>query len=253
MTTRAVGIIPARYHSSRLPGKPLEKIGEMPMIQHVYQQAAKAKSLSEVIVATDHPKIEAAVKSFGGNVVMTADTHENGTSRCFEVFSQLSQNFDVLVNIQGDEPFLEPQLIDQLVEVFKKEEVEIATPIHPLEDYKDLMNPSKVKVCISESGRALYFSRNAIPYVREEKNPKQWPSKFPYFKHIGIYAFSGKIIPQIEKLPASPLEEAEKLEQLRWLANDLYIQTVLTTEQGFAVDTFDDLYRAKRLWTEMNS
>ncbi|MCD6090799.1 MAG: 3-deoxy-manno-octulosonate cytidylyltransferase [Bacteroidales bacterium] len=242
---RFLGIIPARYESSRFPGKPLAVIQGKSMIQRVYEQASKAKSLEGVIVATDDKRIFDHVKGFGGEVVMTDPTQPSGTDRCNEVVRKLQnkeQKYDVIVNIQGDEPFINPVQIDQLTEAFSLEETEIATLIKPIKDIELLNNPNVVKVVRQKNGKALYFSRYAIPYFREKKTDEIF-KKADYYKHLGIYAYRTNILNQICALPKSKLEEAESLEQLRWLENGFSIQTKITKFESLAVDTPEDLLK----------
>lgn len=242
---RILGIIPARYESSRFPGKPLAMIQGKSMIQRVYEQASKANSLQKVIVATDDKRIYDHVQSFGGKVVMTSSNHSSGTDRCNEVVEKLqkeSENYQVLVNIQGDEPFINPVQIDQLTEVFKKETTEIATLIKPIMDKKVLDNPNVVKVVRQIDGKALFFSRFPIPYFRGLQGDELF-QKANYYKHLGIYAYKSDILSRICALPKSKLEETESLEQLRWLENGFSIQTEITHLESMAVDTPEDLLK----------
>lgn len=240
-----LGIIPARYASSRFPGKPLAMIKGKSMIQRVYEQASKANSLADVIVATDDKSIFEHVKGFGGKVIMTDSKHPSGTDRCNEVLQELrgqGKSYDVVVNIQGDEPYINPIQIDQLSEVFNQKETEIATLIKPIQDLEDLNNPNVVKVAKQSSGQALYFSRYAIPYYRGKKVDNLL-ANIDYFKHIGIYAYRSAVLSKISELPKSKLEEAESLEQLRWLENGFVIQTRTTEFESIAVDTPADLLK----------
>lgn len=240
-----IGIIPARYASSRFPGKPLAMIQGKSMIQRVYEQASKAISLEEVFVATDDLRIQDHVLSFGGKVFMTDTNHPSGTDRCNEVVQMLQSNgqsFDVVVNIQGDEPYINPIQINQLCEAFQNEETEIATLIKPIREIDELNNPNIVKVVKQKSGKALYFSRHAIPFFRE-KSADSILDKVDYFKHLGIYAYRSNILSRLCELSKSKLEEAESLEQLRWLENGFSIQTKITDCESYAVDTPEDLLK----------
>lgn len=240
-----LGIIPARYASSRFPGKPLAMINGKSMIQRVYEQASKANSLADVIIATDDKSIFEHVIAFGGKVLMTDTKHPSGTDRCNEVVQELrsqGKSYDVVVNIQGDEPYINPVQIDQLCDVFNQKKTEIATLIKPIQEIEDLDNPNVVKVTRQVSGEAIYFSRHAIPYFRGENKDAIF-DKTDYFKHIGIYAYRSAILSQLCELPKSKLEEAESLEQLRWLENGFVIQTKTTDFESIAVDTPADLLK----------
>ena len=220
---KAIGIIPARYDSSRFPGKPLIDIAGKSMIQRVYNQCKHATSLTEVIVATDDQRIYDHVSSFGGHVVMTSKDHQSGTDRCAEVMEKI-EGFDVAINIQGDEPLIDPLQIDLLVSCFKNEVTQIATLVKRIENSEDLFNENKPKVVLNTQAEALYFSRQAIPFQRGVPQ-KDWLEKRPYYNHIGIYGYRVDILQQITKLPFSDLEGMEALEQLRWLDNGYHIQT----------------------------
>lgn len=236
---KAIGIIPARYDSSRFPGKPLIDIAGQTMIQRVYNQCKHATSLSEVIVATDDQRIFDHVKSFGGNVVMTSKAHQSGTDRCAEVMQHI-KGFDVAINIQGDEPLIDPQQIDLLVSCFEKEETEIATLIKRIEHKEDLFNENKPKVVLNTKGEAVYFSRQAIPFQRSVP-ASEWLDRRPYYNHIGIYGYLTDVLQEITKLPISDLEAMEALEQLRWIDNGYTIQTAISTHSNEAIDTPEDL------------
>lgn len=233
-----VGIIPARYASTRFPGKPLVDIHGKPMIQHVYEQASKASSLSAVVVATDDDRIAEAVKAFGGAVVMTSPDHPSGTDRCHEAATKLG-GCDVVINIQGDEPFIEPANIDQLCSCFEDPNVEIATLVTEITDGAVLCNPNKMKVVITHDHYAMYFSRTAIPYHRGDE--KDWLKAHTYYSHIGIYGYRMDVLTHITKLPPSSLEATEKLEQLRWLQNDHRIKVSITDTEAESIDTPEDL------------
>lgn len=242
---RFVGIIPARYDSSRFPGKPLAQINGKTMIQRVYEQASKAESLEDVIVATDDKRIFEHVQSFGGKVFMTDSKHTSGTDRCNEVLQKLSKNklnYDVVVNIQGDEPYIDPQQIELLTQAFIQSDTEIATLIMQINDAEIINNQNVVKVVKQKNGKALYFSRFPIPFVRGESAADNF-KKTEYFKHLGIYAYKSNILAKICELPKSKLEEAESLEQLRWLENGFHIQTIITDIESIAIDSPEDLLK----------
>ena len=237
---KTLGIIPSRYASTRFPGKPLIDIGGKTMIQRVYEQTKKASSLSEVIVATDDVRIFDHINSFGGKVIMTANSHESGTDRCAEVLSKIDGSFDVVINIQGDEPFINPEQINQLSSCFEDPKTDIATLIKKIDSVEDLLNPNRPKVDIDENSFAKMFSRNAIPEMLNV-DKEEWISKQPYYKHIGIYGYRTKVLIEISKLSPSPLEIKERLEQLRWLEGGYKIKVATTTFEAVAIDTPDDL------------
>jgi 3-deoxy-manno-octulosonate cytidylyltransferase (CMP-KDO synthetase) len=230
---KIVGIIPARYASTRFPGKPLVDIGCKPMIRRVYEQAKQAKSLAGVIVATDDERIYNTVLSFGGKAMMTSSGHVNGTERCAEAAAKLDA--DVIVNIQGDEPFIHPEQIDLAAKCFEKPDTQIATLIKQHVLNSELQNPSRVKVVVNSKMQALYFSRSIIPYQRNTD------TNTTYFKHIGLYAYRADVLAKIVKLNPSPLEIAESLEQLRWLENGYTIQCAETPHESLSIDTPEDL------------
>ncbi|RUT72913.1 3-deoxy-manno-octulosonate cytidylyltransferase [Ancylomarina longa] len=243
-----LGIIPARYASTRFPGKPLADINGKPMIQKVYEQATLA--LKHVWVATDDKRIETAVKSFGGKVVMTSSNHKSGTDRIAEAVRYVIQknqiSFDVVINIQGDEPFIQPEQIYALKKCFEIKTTDIATLIKPISDEKEIFDPNKVKVVISNNKKALYFSRSPIPYLRGI--PKEdWLTRGNFYKHIGMYAYKRDILMEITKLNQGNLEVLESLEQLRWLENGHHIQTEITTHESIGIDTPEDLERVKEM------
>ena len=242
-----VGIIPARYASTRFPGKPLAMIDGKSMIQRVYEQSCKANVLSEVWIATDDNRIESHIKSFGGKVMLTSPNHKSGTERCNEVIQRLqadtpSRLFDVAINIQGDEPFIQPKQIEKVASCFLNPEVEIATLIKKISDKTELFNPNVVKVITANDKKALYFSRQPIPFVRGMPE-NDWLTHHTYFKHIGIYAYRTETLRKLTMLAPSPLEIAESLEQLRWLENAYHIYTKQTDFESFSVDTPDDLLK----------
>ncbi len=236
-----IGIIPARYASSRFPGKPLAMIRGKSMIQRVYEQAQKATSLNKVVVATDDERIFSHVKSFGGKAAMTASSHNNGTSRCNEVISFPDYgDADAIINIQGDEPFIEPEQINQLATLFNDSQTDIATMAGVIKNQEELFDPNTVKVVMGQNDFALFFSRQAIPYNRDQ-NIQNWTENHSYYKHIGIYGYRTYVLKKIVTLPPSPLEKAEKLEQLRWLENGYKIKAKVTDYVSLSVDTPADL------------
>lgn len=237
---RILGIIPARYASSRFPGKPLADICGKSMIQRVYEQAKKAQTLSDVVVATDDSRIEDHVLAFGGNVIRTAATHESGTDRCAEVIG-LSPDFDAVINIQGDEPLINPEQIDLIGRKLKDENVLIATLIKRIHSQDELCNSNTPKVVCGLNGQAIYFSRQTIPHVRGAAEESQWLTNGTFYKHIGIYGYQTATLKQLAALHPTPLEQTECLEQLRWLEHGYTIHTVETTLETQAVDTPEDL------------
>jgi 3-deoxy-manno-octulosonate cytidylyltransferase (CMP-KDO synthetase) len=247
-----VGIIPARYASSRFPGKPLVIIGGRPMIQRVYEQASL--SLDTVYVATDDPRIYDAVLDFGGKAVMTSADHQSGTDRCAEAVGKIitmeGTKADVVVNIQGDEPFIRPGQIDLLVSCFTDKSVEIATLVRKVEQGEDITNPNHPKVILDLSGNAIYFSRAIIPFIRDAKT-SEWIHLHTYYKHIGLYAYRTGTLIRITSLPCSSLEKAESLEQNRWLENGYKIMTAITEWESVCIDTPEDLEKAKSFFDQL--
>jgi 3-deoxy-manno-octulosonate cytidylyltransferase (CMP-KDO synthetase) len=246
---KAVGIIPARFGSSRFPGKPLVSIGGKTMIQRVYEQCLKANSLQKVVVATDDIRIADTVKSFNGNVVITSSNHPSGTDRCQEAFSLLAEDYDVVVNIQGDEPFIQPEQIDLAVACFRAPNVQIATLIKRIEKTEELFDTNRVKVTKNQHDQAICFSRNPIPFAKDLPK-EEWLNNFNYYVHIGLYAYRSHILSEITQLPTSMLEKAESLEQLRWLENGYHIKLAETAVQSEAIDTPEDL---KNLLDKLNN
>lgn len=249
---KILGIIPARYASSRFPGKPVALISSKPMIQWVYERASEL--FRELYVATDNAQIASVVESFGGRYVLTSEKHRSGTDRCAEALSLIrkktSQNFDVVVNIQGDEPFIQTKQLSLLVESFKQKDIHIATLIKQIDCNEDVFNPTKPKVVVSKNGKALYFSRSPIPYFRDEEQ-NAWVDSHRYFKHIGLYAYRSDVLEDICQLPQSNLEIAESLEQLRWLENGYHIHAEETDIESISVDTPEDLQKAEE-WARKN-
>ena len=246
-----IGIIPARYASTRFPGKPLVDIAGKSMIQRVYEQASKAKSLSKVVVATDDDRIADEVKRFGGEFILTKSTHQSGTDRCAEVIDQLP-GYGIVINIQGDEPFIEPAQIDLLTSCFKEEKVQLATLIKSIQSQESVYNPNSPKVVIDINGRAIYFSRSPIPFIRNGE-PGVWAEKHQFYKHVGIYGYRTEALKAITKLPPSSLEIAESLEQLRWIENGFYIQTKVTDLETVAIDTPEDLLKINKMLKALKS
>jgi 3-deoxy-manno-octulosonate cytidylyltransferase (CMP-KDO synthetase) len=240
-----IGIIPARYASTRFPGKPLTIIDGKSMIMRVYKQAAKAVCFEEVVVATDDDRIYEHVKQQGGKVLMTSDQHPSGTDRVYEAMMKIIPAEDslkdyVIINIQGDEPFIDPAAITTLSESFNKPEVKIATLIKKISSQEELLDKNVVKVITGKSKRALYFSRSTLPFIRNV-DVSNWLSEFSFFKHVGIYAYSAETLKEIAGLEPSPLEKAEGLEQLRWLDNGYAIYTEVTDYESISIDTPGDL------------
>lgn len=239
-----VAIIPARYASSRFPGKPLADMDGKPMIQRVYEQIKK--TISDVYVATDDERILHAVENFGGKAIMTSTSHRSGTDRCNEAYSKIEKSFDVVLNIQGDEPFINPQQIEILKDCFTDKLVEIATLVKPFDKHTELSileNPSTPKVVISENLEALYFSRSVIPFLRDV-DKANWLTTHSFYKHIGIYGYRSDILHQIAQLSPGVLEQAESLEQLRWLENGYKIKVGITSYETIGIDTPADMRKA---------
>lgn len=237
-----LGIIPARYHSVRFPGKPLIIIGGKTMIRRVYERCSL--SLNNVIVATDDKRIRKEVESFGGHVIMTSINHQSGTDRCAEAVTlyQKSHNepVDIVINIQGDEPFLDPVMLSHLSKSFNDPEIQISTLIKKISSEKEIFDPHLPKVVADKNGMALYFSRSPIPYVRNIEKTK-WAGEYPFYKHIGIYAYRTDILMEITQLSPSSLEKAESLEQNRWLENGYTIHVKETQHESISIDTPEDL------------
>ena len=241
-------LIPARYASTRFPGKPLAEIGGRPMIQHVVEKAQAVSS--DAFVATDDRRIYDRVESFGGRAVMTSEAHRSGTDRCYEAYQYVvalnGKKYDVVVNIQGDEPFIQPDQVLSLISCFEDPSVQIATLAKRFENNADIFNPNKVKVVCSAKGTALYFSRSAMPFCRG-KQEEEWLDTTPFFKHVGMYAYRPEVLKEITSLPQGVLEKAESLEQLRWLENGYTIAVRETAHESVGIDTPDDLKRAEEM------
>ena len=240
-----IGIIPARYHSTRFPGKPLALIDGKPMIQKVYENISKV--LENIWVATDNEQIFTTVENFGGKAVMTSGTHQSGTDRCAEAARIISKykKFDVIINVQGDEPFVQPNQIELLKSCFHGN-TEIATLIKPVETEEELFNPNRPKVVIDNENNALYFSRSPIPFFRG-KEKSEWLNMNEYWAHIGMYAYKADVLQKITNLKQGKLEMAESLEQLRWLENGFKIKTAVSNYQSIGIDTPEDLEHALQL------
>jgi 3-deoxy-manno-octulosonate cytidylyltransferase (CMP-KDO synthetase) len=236
---KTLGIIPARYASTRFPGKPLVDIAGKSMIQRVYEQAKKCIHLTEVIVATDDDRIFEHVHNFGGKAVMTSSEHQSGTDRCAEVAEKYPE-YNVIVNIQGDEPYIDPEQITKLISCFNDTGTQIATLIKKVLTNDELHNTNSPKVIVNKNSEAIYFSRSPLPHIRGQE-PQNWLQHFTYFKHIGIYGYRADILQQITKLPVSSLEKAESLEQLRWMENGYKIKVAETELETYAIDTPEDL------------
>lgn len=239
---RILGIIPARYASTRFPAKPLADIAGKSMIQRVYEQVKKSTLITDVIVATDNQEILDHVTQFGGRVRMTKESHVSGTDRCYEALTLQKATYDYVINIQGDEPFIQPEQIDLLAKLLDGK-TEIATLVKKIEDQEQLFNPNVVKAVVSEKGEALYFSRSTVPHIRNTQEA-DWIKKHTFYKHIGMYAYRTDVLKQLTALPVSPLEKAESLEQLRWLENGFRINVAETTTETIGIDTPEDLLRA---------
>ena len=245
-----IGIIPARYASTRFPAKPLALLGGKTVIQRVYEQVAGV--LDEAYVATDDERIEQAVKEFGGKVVMTSVNHKIGTDRCYEAYTKVGSGYDVVVNIQGDEPFIQPSQLEAIKNCFNDPSTDIATLVKPFtsaDGFEALENVNSPKVVVNKNMNALYFSRSIIPYQRN-KDKADWLAGHTYYKHIGLYAYRAEVLKQITSLPQSSLELAESLEQLRWLENGYSIKVGISEVETIGIDTPQDLARAEEFLKE---
>ena len=242
---RFIAIIPARYASTRFPAKPLALLGGKPVILRVYEQVTGV--ISSAVVATDDERIADAVKSFGGQVVMTSPNHKSGTDRCWEAYQKLGEEYDVVINVQGDEPFIAHSQLKAIMECFADENTDIATLVKPFSESDGLSaleNPNSPKVVLDSESRAIYFSRSVIPYLRGVER-EQWLSSHTFYKHIGMYAFRSDVLGRITSLPQSTLELAESLEQLRWLENGYKIGVGISDVETVGIDTPEDLQRAE--------
>lgn len=245
---RFLGIIPARYASTRFPGKPLALVNGKPMIERVYQQALQA--FDTVYVATDDDRISDAVRNFGGKVVMTSPDHPSGTDRICEALEKIEAlektKYDVVFNVQGDEPYIQAEALNQLKLCFNESSTHIATLAKPIRALEDILNPNHVKLVKDISGKALYFSRSPIPYLRNIPQDK-WPENYNFLKHLGIYAYRSEILRRITQLKPSSLEVAESLEQNRWLENGFTIRVETTEYESISIDTPEDLERVNEM------
>jgi 3-deoxy-manno-octulosonate cytidylyltransferase (CMP-KDO synthetase) len=242
---KSLAIIPARYASTRFPAKPLATLGGKLIIQRVYEHVKRA--VEDVVVATDDDRIMAAVEAFGGRAVMTSTEHRSGTDRCYEALQKVGGDYDIVINVQGDEPFIQPEQIRSLVSCFEDEATDIATLVKPFtaeDGIEALENPNSPKVVISRDMKAIYFSRSVIPYIREVERT-EWLTKHTFYKHIGMYAFRAKTLGEVTALAQSSLELSEKLEQLRWLESGYRIGVGITNIETIGIDTPDDLRRAE--------
>ena len=241
-------IIPARYASTRFPGKPLININGKSMVHNVYIQASKV--FDTVYVATDDERIAKEIKSFGGKYVMTSKKHKSGTDRCAEAIIKIEEiegkEFEVVVNIQGDEPFIKTEQLEEIKKCFRKKRTEIATLVKPINNKEDIFNPNKPKVVINTLNEAIYFSRSPIPYIRGHKE-STWITKHLFYKHIGLYGYKKDVLLKITKLAQTPLEIAESLEQLRWIENGYKIKVAFTEHESVSIDTPKDLERIKEV------
>jgi len=243
-----IAIIPARYSSTRFPGKPLVIIDGKTMIQRVFEQASK--SFQYVYVATDDKRIVENVKSFGGKYVVTSKRHKSGTDRCAEAIDiireQEKMDFNVIVNVQGDEPFVQPEQFEQIKRPFRLKRTQIATLVKPINNMDDIFNINKPKVVLNKKSEAIYFSRSPIPFYRGKKE-KKWIHNHLYFKHIGLYAYRYDILKEIAALNQTPLEIAESLEQLRWIENGYKIKVEFTEHETLSIDTKKDLLKIQHI------
>lgn len=242
-----IGIIPARYASTRFPGKPLALLGGKTVIQRVYEQVVSV--LGEAYVATDDERIYNTVEQFGGRAIMTRNDHKSGTDRIQEAVEKIQTDADVIINVQGDEPFIQKSQLETVKHLFDDPQTQIATLGKPFENMEAVENPNSPKIICDLNGYAMYFSRSVIPYIRG-KEQKEWIQHFPFLKHIGLYAYRREVLSEVTKLPQSPLEIAESLEQLRWLQNGYRIKVGLTDVETIGIDTPDDLARAEAFLKE---
>jgi len=237
-----MAIIPARYASTRFPGKPLAVLGGKTVIQRVYEQVSSL--LDEVYVATDDERIFECVESFGGRAVMTRADHKSGTDRIEEAAEKIGSDADVIINVQGDEPFIQASQITTLMQLFDAPETQIGTLGKPFDSIEAVENPNSPKIVTDNRGFALYFSRSVIPYIRGIE-PADWFGQYPFLKHLGVYAYRREVLKEVTQLPQSNLEKAESLEQLRWLQNGYRIRVGLTDIETVGIDTPEDLARAE--------
>ena len=243
-----VAIIPARYASTRFPGKPLVRINGKTMINLVYNQAIKV--FQDVYVATDDKRIFDEVISFGGKVVMTKKKHKSGTDRCAEAVVKIEEveqkTFDVIINIQGDEPFIKTEQLSEIRKIFRFKKTQIATLAKPINNKDDIFNPNKPKLILNNKNEAIYFSRFPLPYLRGVRNDR-WVSRHLYYKHIGLYGYRKDILAEITKIEQTPLEKAESLEQLRWIEHGYKIKVAFTEHESISIDTPKDLDKVRQI------
>lgn len=237
---KVIGIIPARFGSTRFPGKPLVDILGKPMILHVLENALNCPDLSKVIVATDHEEIQRTVEEAGGEVMTTLSEHQSGTDRCLEAYNKLGEEYDAIINIQGDEPRLESAMISELVNIMRIPGVRLGTLVKRIEEVGDILDPNRVKVVLNSSNKALYFSRSPIPFYKGLM-AKEWLIQHNYYKHIGMYGYKPETLREITHMEVGSLEKAESLEQLRWLENGMDIHCGITRYESPAIDTPEDL------------
>ncbi len=240
-----LGIIPARYESTRFPGKPLIDIMGKSMLQRVYEQSLLATKLDKVIIATDDERIEKHAATFGAEVILTHKNHPSGTDRCFEAFEKSGSHYEYIINIQGDEPFIDPEQINELAAVCDGQ-TELATQMIEVDNHSVLFDKGEVKIVLNSKGEALYFSRMVIPYIKGIPE-NEWHLHYPYFRHVGMYAYRKDILQAITKLKPSALEKAESLEQLRWLENGYKIRLVQTQFDSHCIDTPEDIEKVLKL------
>ena len=243
-----IGIIPARYASTRFPGKPLAILGGKTVIQRVYEQASSV--LEEAYVATDDERILQVVEQFGGRAVMTRADHKSGTDRIEEAAEKIGTDADVIINVQGDEPFIQPSQIETMMRLFDNPTTQIGTLGKRFDSIEATLNPNSPKIVTDLQGFALYFSRSIIPFVRG-KEQTEWLKSYPFLKHLGLYAYRREVLHEVTQLPQSHLELAESLEQLRWLENGYRIRVGLTDVETVGIDTPEDLARAEEFLNHM--
>jgi 3-deoxy-manno-octulosonate cytidylyltransferase (CMP-KDO synthetase) len=248
--SKIVGIIPARYASTRFPGKPLIDIDGKSMVQRVYEQASKSKSLNQIVVATDDERIFNHIKNFSGKVVMTSTDCASGTDRCYDAIQQLDADIDYVINIQGDEPFIAPEQIDELATALTGNGIELATQMIKVNSYESLFDKGEVKIVLNSNDEAMYFSRMVIPFIKGVPET-EWHLHHNYYRHVGMYAYRKDILEKITALPVSSLEKAESLEQLRWIENRFIIKCILTAYESHCIDTPDDLQKARQILNDI--
>ena len=251
---KVLAVIPARYASTRFPGKPLALLGGKPVIAWVWECVASLTTLNKAVIATDDGRIAKAVTAFGGKAMLTNSSHHSGTDRCGEVLERLraaGEEYDVVVNVQGDEPFVKPRQLESLIACFDNSDTQIATLMTTIHESEELLSPNNVKVVCDQEDRALYFSRQPIPYLRGVA-PEEWLQNHTYYKHVGIYAFKASVLKELVALPQSALELSENLEQLRWLENGYSIKVCRTKVGNMGIDTPEDLEIAEQYLANMN-